>query len=108
MKLDASVCNNKQRLNEDKCRCECKKLIDKGVCDEEFNWNPSNCECECDKSCDAGEHFDYKNCKCGKKLVGNLAEEYNENIYEKELHPNKSLVILKIKMFKTKKFVIHL
>ena len=43
-----------------------------------------------------------------KKLVGNLAEEYNENIYEKELHPNKSLVILKIKMFKTKKFVIHL
>ena len=23
-KLDASVCNNKQRWNEDKCRCECK------------------------------------------------------------------------------------
>ena len=31
--LDASVCNNKQRWNDDKCRCECKKLIDKGVCD---------------------------------------------------------------------------
>ena len=23
-RLDASVCNNKQRWNEDKCTCECK------------------------------------------------------------------------------------
>ena len=28
-RLDASVCNNKQRWNDDKCRCECKVLIDK-------------------------------------------------------------------------------
>ena len=33
-RLDASVCNNKQRLNEDKSRCECKELIDKGGCDK--------------------------------------------------------------------------
>ena len=26
---DASVCNNKQRWNEDKWRCECKEFIDK-------------------------------------------------------------------------------
>ena len=43
--LDSSVCNKKQRWNEDKCRCECKELIDKGTCDKEFVWNPSNCEC---------------------------------------------------------------
>ena len=30
-RLDANVCNNKQRWNDDKCRCECKELIDKGV-----------------------------------------------------------------------------
>ena len=30
-RLDASVCNNKQRWNNDKCRCKCKDLIDKGV-----------------------------------------------------------------------------
>ena len=30
-RLDASACNNKQRWNEDKCRCECKELIDKAV-----------------------------------------------------------------------------
>ena len=47
-RLDASVCNNKQRWNEDKCSCECKELIDKGICDREFIWNPNNCECECD------------------------------------------------------------
>ena len=28
-RLDASVCNNIQRCNSDKCRCECRELIDK-------------------------------------------------------------------------------
>ena len=56
-RLDASICNNKQRWNNDKCRCERKELIDKGVCDKEFIWNPSNCECECDKLCDIGEYL---------------------------------------------------
>ena len=40
-RLDASVCNNKQRWNDDKCRCECKELIDKGVFDKGSIWNPS-------------------------------------------------------------------
>ena len=44
-RLDASVCNNKQHWNNDKCRLECKELIDKGVCDKVYAWNPSNCEC---------------------------------------------------------------
>ena len=26
----------KQRWNENKCRCECKKLIDKGVCKKDL------------------------------------------------------------------------
>ena len=47
-RLDAIVCNNKQRWNKDKCRCECKELIDKGVFDKGYSWNPGNCECECD------------------------------------------------------------
>ena len=48
-RLDSSVCNNKQHLNNDKCKWEYQELIDKGMCDEEFIWNPSNCECECEK-----------------------------------------------------------
>ena len=43
-RLDAIICNNKQRWNKNKCRCECKELIDKGMCDKGFIWNPSNCE----------------------------------------------------------------
>ena len=74
-RLDASVSNNKQRWNEDKCRCECKELSDKGACDKVFIWNPSNCEWECDKSCGIGEYLDYENCKCRKKLVGKLVKE---------------------------------
>ena len=43
-RLDASVCNNKQRWNNDKCQCECKELIDKGICNKGYIWNPSNCK----------------------------------------------------------------
>ena len=74
-RLDASVCNGKQRCNNDKCRCECKDLIDKWICDKGFTWNPSNCECECDKSRNVGEYLDYENCKCKKRLIDKLVEE---------------------------------
>ena len=79
------VLNNKQRWNEDKCRCACKELIDKGVCDKGFIWNPGNCECKCDKLCDIGEYLDFENYKCRKKLVDKLVEEYTENIEETRL-----------------------
>ena len=81
-KLDRIICNSKQRSNEDKCRCECKELIDKGVCDKGFIWNPSNCEGKCDKSCDIGEYLDYLNCKCRKKLVESIIDEYSKSIEE--------------------------
>ena len=85
-RLDKIICNdNKQRWNQDKCRCECKELTDKGVCDKGFIWNPSNCECECNKSCNIGEYLDYSNCKCRKKLVDSLVEECTENIEETKL-----------------------
>ena len=52
-RLDASACSNKQRWNEDKCRCECREeLSDKQRCDKGFVWNPNDFNCECDKSCD--------------------------------------------------------
>ena len=53
-RLNASVCNNKQCWNKDKCQCESKESFDEGACDKGSIWNPSNCEC--DKSCDIGEY----------------------------------------------------
>ena len=90
-RLDASVFNNKQCWNDDKCRCECKELIDKGRCDEEFIWNPSNFECKCDKSCDVGEYLDYEHCKCRKKLVDKLVAECTENIDEVKIAESNSV-----------------
>ena len=81
-RLDAIVCNNKQRWNKHKCRCECKELIDKGVCDKGNIWNPSNCECEYGKSRDIGEYLDYKNCKCRKRLIDKLVDECTETVEE--------------------------
>ena len=83
-RLGAIVCNNKQRCNKDKCRCECKELIHKGVCDKNFIWNPSNCECECNKAYDFSEYLDYKNCTCKKRFADKLVDECNETIDEEE------------------------
>ena len=81
-KFGANICNNKQRWNKDKCRCEFKYLIDKGMCDKGFIWNPSNSECECDKACDVGEYLDYNDYKCRKKIVDKLVDECAETVEE--------------------------
>ena len=93
-RLDASICNNKQRWNDDKCRGECKELIDKGTCDKGFIWIPSNCACECDKSCDIGEYLDYKNCRCRKIIIDKVVEECSENIDGNEMLYNETLDII--------------
>ena len=69
----ANIGNNIQLWNKDKCKCECKVLIDKRLI-----WNPSNCECECDKACDFGKYLDYENCKSRKKLIDKLVDECAE------------------------------
>ena len=84
-RLDASVCNNKQCWNNDKCQCECKELIDKGIYRKGYIWNPSTCKCEYGKSCDFGEYLDYENCKCIKRLVDKSIEQCKENIEETSL-----------------------
>ena len=89
-RFEHSVCDNKQRWNDDRYRFECKELIDKGVCNKGVIWNPSNCEYECYKSCDFSEYLDYKNCECKKILVNKLVErscpeECTENIDETRL-----------------------
>ena len=89
-RLDASVCNDKQKWNEDKSRCESKELIDKETFNKESILNPSSCECECDKSCDIGEYLDYKNCECRNKTVDKLTEKCSENIDENEMLYNET------------------
>ena len=86
-RLSASACNNSQRWNEDKCRCEYKELIDKGIHEKGFTWNPSNCECECDKSCEIEEYLDYKKHKLVDKLVQKCAKVVDvDEIYKETLN----------------------
>ena len=89
--LNATFCNNKQRCNNENCRCECKELTDKESCDKEFIWNFSNCGFECNISCDLGEYLDYTNCKCRKRLIDTLVEKCIENINGRELIYNSTL-----------------
>ena len=45
--LDEKVCNNKQKWNKDKCRCECLEIKD---CENRSFWNVVNCRCEFKKA----------------------------------------------------------
>ena len=40
--LDEKVCNNKQKWNENKCRCECLEIEE---CNDNFSWNVVSCSC---------------------------------------------------------------
>ena len=90
-RLDTRVCINKQRWNNDICRCEYKEFIAKGRCDKRFIWYLSNCEQERDKSWDDGEYLGYKNCKCRKRLAGKLVEECRKNIVGNKIIYNNTL-----------------
>ena len=76
-RLDASVCNNKQRCNNNK-NWLTKEYLKGFIC------NPSNC---------VGEYLDYANCKRRKRLIDKLVEECNENIDEKEMHLNELISV---------------
>ena len=89
-RLDSSVC---ERWKKDKCRCECKELVDKKICDKGSAFNRSNCNCDCNKSCDTAEYLDYKNCKCRPKIPA-LTEECSKNIDENEMIHNETLDLI--------------
>ena len=58
-------------------------------------FNPSNCDCECDKLCGISEYLDYSNCKCRKRLLNPLIEEFTENIdVIKNEHKKKNVVFV--------------
>ena len=69
--LDVSICNDKQSWNNDKCRCECKELIQKvdvmmglfGI----LVYVNVNVIVKC-------------NCKCRKRLIGKLLLECENEI----------------------------
>ena len=41
--LHSTVCDDKQKWNNNKCRCECSKIEN---CEDGYFWNVINCKCE--------------------------------------------------------------
>ena len=75
-RLDPIVCSNKQKWNQNKCRCEC--LINK-ECNNNKCWNPSNWECEyrkkaaySRKECEEIVDTQNKQNNCNKKISRKL------------------------------------
>ena len=73
--LDEKVCNNKQKWNKNKCRCERLEIKE---CDNNYSWNVVNCSCELrkaaalivEKECDVetGEKIENKKVTLIKKI----------------------------------------
>ena len=71
-KLDPIICNNKQKWNKDKSRCQCKKLVHK-KCDNDFIWNPSSCKYKCKKK---ASHLLIKQCE--NEIIQNKTQSVNK------------------------------
>ena len=78
--MNKSVCNSKENLNRDKCRCKCKDLDDWRSCEKGYIWNSSICDCKCNKACKIYEYLDIKNCSCEKRLIGKLVLECQDEM----------------------------
>ena len=77
-RLDASICNNKQRWNDDKCRYECKELFGILVI----------------VSVNAINHVILEKKECRKKIIDKLTKECSKNVNENEMLYNESLDII--------------
>ena len=90
-RLDLSVCDDKQRCNNGKCRCKCKELNEKGKYDGRFVWDSIICKSERGKSCDVAEYLDYASCKYSKRMTDKLVEQCREDINVIEIMYNANL-----------------
>ena len=68
--FDDRTCFSRQKQNNDKCHCGCKKPIIHRICEEKYVWNPIACSCECDRDCDMDGYLKY--CACVKRLDDDL------------------------------------
>ena len=71
--LDEKVCNNLQKWNKDKCRCECLEIK---KCRIGYSWNVSNCRCEMKKVTALIEEC---NIETSEKIECKAFPEYIEN-----------------------------
>ena len=91
-RLNSSVCNSKQILNSDTCRCDCNEDFPGIInCTKEYTWNPSTYECQCDMWWKSGQYLDYKNCICKNKLIGRVNEECTSVINETMMNNKKNI-----------------
>ena len=68
--FDGRKCNLRQKWNNYKCQCECKKSIKHRACEGDYAWNPGTCACKCDNDCNNAKYF--KDCECMKNLADDL------------------------------------
>ena len=86
--LDKKVCNNLQKWNKDKFRCECLKIKD---CDIVYSWNVNNCRCEMKKltALTESERFlETEECDVETDEIKNVSEC-------KEFPKNKTITLIK-------------
>ena len=56
-KLDGKKSNSRQKWENVKCQCKCKKPIRHRTCEEYYAWNPSKRAYDCNKDCDMDKYL---------------------------------------------------
>ena len=78
------------------CKCDC--LLNETVCNDKQKWDENNCKCGClkIKKCDIGFSWNFNNCKCeeSEKAAKLTTEEECKEIID-DLPQNKTISITK-------------
>ena len=69
-------CNLRQKVNNFKCQCQCRRPIKHRASEKDYDSNPTTCACECDKGCDIGVYC--KGCESIKSCVDDIVATCDE------------------------------
>ena len=89
------------------CKCFC--LLDKKVCNNLQKWNKNKCKCEClkIKKCDIGYSWNVNTCRCEMKKLAALIEEECDVETSEKIRSNENKRVTLIKKIKNcKPFII--
>ena len=77
--------------------CKCGRLLDEKVCNNLQKWNVDKCRCEClqIKKCDIGCLWNVSNCRCEMKKLAALIESEECDIETDDIIKNKTVTLIK-------------
>ena len=77
------------------CKCDC--LLDEKFCNNKQKWNKNKCRCECleIKECESGSFWNVVNCRCEFKKAAKLITTEECDVEVDDIVQNKTIALIK-------------